>query len=115
MIEDPPKHIGPPEYEPPADLPLKKPDIPAHRPRVEPAVTPPTLDDFQEARNSALKRLMKNLVAIPTRDLPKFLDILNEEITKRQTMGDASGVKNREPTRAEMLEALQGKRPEPKP
>ena len=71
-----------------------------------------TLEELEETENRILKQLSKNIGSIPTKDLPKALEIVKTAINERKAKGEKGAElgKPKEPTREEMLAAIQGRR-----
>ena len=72
---------------------------------------PVTLDELEFAHDQILKRLTKQTNTLPAKELPKVLEIFRTAITERKSKGEKGDLeKAKEPTRDEMLAALQGRR-----
>lgn len=76
---------------------------------------PVTLDELEFAHDQILKRLTKQTNTLPAKDLPKVLEIFRTAIMEKKSRGEKGDVeKEKEPSREEMLAALQGRRVEVK-
>lgn len=73
---------------------------------------PVTLDELEFAHDQILKRLTKQTNTLPAKELPKVLEIFKAAIMEKKTRGEKGDMeKKKEPTREEMISALQGRRP----
>lgn len=78
---------------------------------------PVSLDELEKANDQILRRLMKQVNNVPAKELPKMHDIIKTAIAEKKSRGEKTKdeTKEPEPTREEMLTALQGRRVEKAP
>lgn len=122
--DEAPKFVGPPDYDPPVKPveefgnafvdnllaqgdPAPAPEPPKPKPE---AGSPLSLEELEEAKNRALRQMVKNIGHIHTRELPRMLEIINSAIGEKKTRGELGVSEKTAPTRAQMIEMLQGRK-----
>lgn len=73
---------------------------------------PVTLPELEEAKDALLKRICKQVHSLPAKEIPKAMELISGAINERRAGGEKIGAaESRQPTREEMLAALQGRSP----
>lgn len=73
---------------------------------------PVTLDELEIANDKILKRIIRGVNNVESKDLPKMLDIVRTAINEKRSKGEKTKTEEviKPPTRAEMLAKIAGRR-----